>query len=125
MFKHGLDHRAASYTSTVLFILVLLALVYIIRETLFAFALALLFSYLLWPVMHYLDRRLPGRSRVPALAIVYLLMVALLILSSELFGLRKPEMELIANIARYHRRALPQHSHPSFISLNRDERMIV
>jgi exopolyphosphatase / guanosine-5'-triphosphate,3'-diphosphate pyrophosphatase len=48
-----------------------------------------------------------------------------LILSSELFGLRKPELELIANIARYHRRALPQHSHPSFISLNRDERMIV
>jgi len=29
------------------------------------------------------------------------------------------------NIARYHRRTLPQHSHPSFFSLNRDERMIV
>jgi hypothetical protein len=42
MFKHGLDRRAASYTSTVLFVLFLLALVYLIRETLFVFALALL-----------------------------------------------------------------------------------
>jgi exopolyphosphatase/guanosine-5'-triphosphate,3'-diphosphate pyrophosphatase len=48
-----------------------------------------------------------------------------LISSSELFGLRKRELELIANIARYHRRALPQRSHTAFISLDRDERMIV
>lgn len=48
-----------------------------------------------------------------------------LISSSELFGLRKRELELIANIARYHRRALPQRSHTPFISLDRDERMIV
>ena len=34
-----------------------------------------------------------------------------LISSSELFGLRKRELELIANIARYHRRAMPQRSH--------------
>jgi predicted PurR-regulated permease PerM len=88
MFKHGLDHRAASYTSTVLFILILLALVYVIRETLFAFALALLFSYLLWPVVHYLDRRLPGRSRVPALTIVYLALVALLIIIGIAVGSR-------------------------------------
>lgn len=48
-----------------------------------------------------------------------------LISSSELFGLRKPGLELIANIARYHRRALPQRSHPAYIALNHDERMIV
>ncbi len=48
-----------------------------------------------------------------------------LICSSELFGLRQHEMEIIANIARYHRRALPQRSHVSFISLDRDERMMV
>jgi exopolyphosphatase/guanosine-5'-triphosphate,3'-diphosphate pyrophosphatase len=48
-----------------------------------------------------------------------------LISSSELFGLRKRELELIANIARYHRRALPQRSHTAFISLDHDERMIV
>jgi exopolyphosphatase/guanosine-5'-triphosphate,3'-diphosphate pyrophosphatase len=48
-----------------------------------------------------------------------------LIASSELFGLRRRELEIIANIARYHRRALPQRSHLSYISLDRDERMIV
>jgi exopolyphosphatase / guanosine-5'-triphosphate,3'-diphosphate pyrophosphatase len=48
-----------------------------------------------------------------------------LISSSELFGLRKRELELIANIARYHRRAMPQRSHTSFVALDRDERMIV
>jgi exopolyphosphatase/guanosine-5'-triphosphate,3'-diphosphate pyrophosphatase len=48
-----------------------------------------------------------------------------LIASSELFGLRAHEMELIANIARYHRRALPQRSHTPFVGLDRDERMIV
>ena len=39
--------------------------------------------------------------------------------------MRKRELEIIANIARYHRRALPQRSHVSYISLDRDERMIV
>jgi len=79
MFKHGLDRRAASYTWTVLFILLLLAVVYLIRETLFVFALALLFAYLLRPLVYFLDRRLPGRSRAPALAIVYLSIVGLLV----------------------------------------------
>jgi exopolyphosphatase / guanosine-5'-triphosphate,3'-diphosphate pyrophosphatase len=48
-----------------------------------------------------------------------------LISSSELFGLRRREMELIANIARYHRRAMPQRSHAPFVALDRDERMLV
>jgi len=48
-----------------------------------------------------------------------------LISSSELFGVRKPSLELIANIARYHRRAMPQRSHPAYMALDRDERMIV
>jgi predicted PurR-regulated permease PerM len=79
MFKHGLDRHAASYTWTVLFILLLLAVVYLIRETLFVFALALLFAYLLWPLVHFIDQRLPGQSRVPALAIVYLSLVGVLV----------------------------------------------
>jgi hypothetical protein len=79
MLKHGLDRRAASYTWTVAFILLVLGVVYLIRETLFVFALALLFSYLLRPLVYHLDLRLPGRSRAPALAIVYLSLVGLLI----------------------------------------------
>ena len=67
MFNHGLDRRAASYTWTVLFILLLLAVVYLIRETLFVFALALLFSYLLWPLVGCLRSSLPlnGIIRYP------------------------------------------------------------
>ena len=74
----GLDRGAARFTWTVAFILLLLGLVYLIRETLFIFAVALLFAYLLWPLVNYLDQRLPGVSRVPALAIVYLSLVGLL-----------------------------------------------
>jgi len=54
-------------------------LVYRIRETLFIFVVALLFAYLLWPLVQYLDRRLPGRSKVLALTLVYLLLVGFLI----------------------------------------------
>ena len=48
-----------------------------------------------------------------------------LITQSDLFGLRRRELEIIGNIARYHRRALPQQSHASFVALDRDERMVV
>jgi predicted PurR-regulated permease PerM len=88
MFTHGLDRRAASYTWTVLFILLLLAVVYLIRETLFVFALALLFAYLLWPLVHHLDRLLPGRSKMPALTIVYSSLVGLLIVIGIAVGSR-------------------------------------
>lgn len=61
-----------------MFVFLLLGLVYLIRETLFIFAVPLLFAYLLRPLVNYLDQRLPGVSRVPALAIVYLCLVGLL-----------------------------------------------
>ena len=48
-----------------------------------------------------------------------------LISASGLFGLRQRELEIIGNIARYHRRSLPQRSHPAYVSLDRDDRMIV
>jgi predicted PurR-regulated permease PerM len=88
MFKHGLDRRTASYTWTVVFILLVLGVVYLIRETLFIFALALLFAYLLRPLVRHLDRRLPGRSKMPALAIVYLSLVGLLIITGIAVGSR-------------------------------------
>ena len=84
----GLDRRTASYTWTVVFILLLLGVVYLIRETLFIFVVALLFAYLLWPLVKFLDRRLPGRSKVLALAIVYLSLVGLLIVIGIAIGSR-------------------------------------
>ncbi len=48
-----------------------------------------------------------------------------LISASGLFGLRQRELDIIANVARYHRRALPQRSHLTYMSLERDERVLV
>jgi len=48
-----------------------------------------------------------------------------LLQSSEIFGLTRDDMSILANIARYHRRGLPQKSHPEFMRLDRDERVRV
>nr|AGU01666.1 hypothetical protein [uncultured bacterium] len=84
----GLDRVVARYIWTAVCIVLLLAIVYAIRRTLFVFIIALLFAYLLWPLVNFLDRRLPGRSRVPALAIVYILLVGLLVVLGTAIGTR-------------------------------------
>ncbi len=48
-----------------------------------------------------------------------------LISQSDIFGLRPKEREIIAQVSRYHRRALPGRTHLPFVSLERDERMLV
>ena len=48
-----------------------------------------------------------------------------LILNSDLFGLTHSDMMLIALVARYHRRALPNPTHPEYTSLDRDGRIAV
>jgi len=48
-----------------------------------------------------------------------------LLMNSDLFGLTREEMLLIALIARYHRRAAPRAYHEGYTSLTRDERIAV
>ena len=48
-----------------------------------------------------------------------------LVSAADIFGLRRAEMELIANIARYHRRSCPGAEHPPYVSLNRESRVKV
>jgi len=48
-----------------------------------------------------------------------------LISSSEIFGLRKNDINMVANIARYHRRSTPQASHGQYMALERSERVAV
>ena len=48
-----------------------------------------------------------------------------LILNSDLFGLTRNDMTLIALVARYHRRAMPSPTHPEYTSLDRDNRIAV
>jgi predicted PurR-regulated permease PerM len=75
----GLDLKVARYAWTVILVLLLIGLVYLIGQTLFIFIVAILFAYLLWPVVSFLDKRLPGRSKIPSLTIVYLALIAVLV----------------------------------------------
>jgi predicted PurR-regulated permease PerM len=64
-------------------------LVYLLRTTLFLFILAVLFAYLLAPLVNLIDRILPGkRTRTPALALAYVLVVGLVVLGATLIGSR-------------------------------------
>jgi predicted PurR-regulated permease PerM len=75
----GIERRIARYTWTVILIFLFVGFLYVIRQTLFIFIVALLFSYLLWPLVHLLERRLPGRSKIPSLTLVYLLLLSLIV----------------------------------------------
>ncbi len=48
-----------------------------------------------------------------------------LILNSDLFGLSRNDMTMIALVARYHRRALPGPTHAEYQALDRDRRIAV
>jgi len=48
-----------------------------------------------------------------------------LISNSEIFGLRRAELYLVAHVARYHRRSPPKRTHIDYMSLPREKRMIV
>jgi predicted PurR-regulated permease PerM len=84
----GFDRRAARYAWTTLLVIGLVYAVYLIRKTLFVFVLAVLFAYLLSPLVNLLDRFLPSRSRAPALALSYLLFLGALTLAGFEIGSR-------------------------------------
>jgi exopolyphosphatase/guanosine-5'-triphosphate,3'-diphosphate pyrophosphatase len=44
---------------------------------------------------------------------------------SDIFGLSRDDMDIVANVARYHRRAMPQKSHLLYMALDRDTRVRV
>jgi predicted PurR-regulated permease PerM len=71
----GIDRNTARSTWTVALVVALIALVYLARTTLFVFVLAVLFAYLLSPLVNLLDRFLPTRTRTPALALSYVIFV--------------------------------------------------
>jgi len=54
----------------------MLAVVYLVRDTLLVFAIALMLAYLLYPLMDLIDQRLSARTRTPALAITFLLVIS-------------------------------------------------
>jgi exopolyphosphatase/guanosine-5'-triphosphate,3'-diphosphate pyrophosphatase len=48
-----------------------------------------------------------------------------LLAASQIYGLSDTETAVVANITRYHRRALPQKSHLAYVSLDAADRLIV
>lgn len=48
-----------------------------------------------------------------------------LILNSDLFGLTREDLTLVALTVRYHRRAIPKPTHPEYAALSRDDRIAV
>ena len=89
----GIDAKAARYTWTAALVLLLICVVFLVRGTLFVFAIALMFAYLLYPLMDAFDRRLSSldktlRSRTPALALTYLLVIGVLVVFGAFVGSR-------------------------------------
>lgn len=88
----GIDARAARYTWSAAFILLLLWVTYLMRATLFVFIVALLFAYLLAPLVDVIDRFLPARgTRTLALAIAYVIFLAVLFVVVTQIGSRVVE----------------------------------
>jgi exopolyphosphatase/guanosine-5'-triphosphate,3'-diphosphate pyrophosphatase len=48
-----------------------------------------------------------------------------LIVHSEIFGLNRDEIEIVAHVARYHRRSAPKPSHTEYASLPRETRIVI
>lgn len=48
-----------------------------------------------------------------------------LIVNSEIPGLTQDEMQMVANVARYHRRSRPKTTHLEYMALPREKRMVV
>ena len=88
----GFDRHAARHVWTAILVVAGVYLVYLVRDTLFVFILALLFAYLLSPLVNLLDRFLPGkRTRTPALALAYIIFVGLVVLFAIQIGSRIAE----------------------------------
>src|SRR5260370_33800810 len=72
------DGRTARVLITVLLFALGLGFLYVARATLIAFLFAIFFAYLMSPLVNYLEKLLRGRGR--AIAIIYALLLALVVM---------------------------------------------
>jgi predicted PurR-regulated permease PerM len=84
----GLEPRAARYTWTAAILLLGLWVLFLIRSTIFVFVIALMFAYLLYPLLDAIDRRLTSKTRTPALAVTFVLVLGLLTVFGVVIGAR-------------------------------------
>lgn len=48
-----------------------------------------------------------------------------LISNAEIVGLRRRDIAIVSHVARYHRRSVPKSTHPEYMSLPREDRMVI
>jgi predicted PurR-regulated permease PerM len=95
----GFDARAARAAWTVFVLGLGIYLAYVIRRTILIFIAAVLFAYLLSPLVDLVDRLFPReRSRNISLAVVYLILLAVLVSLGGLMG--STIAEQAANLAK-------------------------
>jgi predicted PurR-regulated permease PerM len=88
----GFDRQAARWTWTAVAVLLLVCLIYTVRSTLLVFTIALLFAYLLYPLVNLLNRALPfERTRGVALALAYVILLGVVVMLAVLIGSRVAE----------------------------------
>jgi len=75
----GIDERALRVIWTIFLFGLVLAIVYLIRDTILVFALAIFFAYMIWPVVALMEQLMPKRRNV-AITLVYLGIIGLLVL---------------------------------------------
>jgi predicted PurR-regulated permease PerM len=78
------DSRTARVLITVLLFALGLGFLYVARATLIAFLFAIFFAYLMSPLVNHLERLLRGRGK--AIAVIYTLLVALVVVFFALVG---------------------------------------
>ncbi len=85
----GIDPKTARAAWTVFLLTLVVLAAYAARDTLVVFAVALFLAYMLLPLVDFVERYTPRRvSRVPALAIVYLILIGLLVMLGITVGSR-------------------------------------
>ncbi len=88
----GIESRAARAAWTVFLVVLLLVLLYLVRRVLLVFVVAILFAYLLSPVVNLVNHFTRGRlSRAFSLGVVYILLVSLLVFLGITIGGRVSE----------------------------------
>src|SRR5579875_772417 len=74
----GIEARAFRIAWTLFLLILVIAIIYEIRQTILVFAGAIFFSYILWPLVSFVQR-FTTRRRGLALAIVYVLLIGAMI----------------------------------------------
>jgi predicted PurR-regulated permease PerM len=74
----GIENRAFRISWTVFLLILLILVVYEIRETILVFAGAIFFAYILWPLVSFFQR-FTTKGRGSALAIVYTLLIGAIV----------------------------------------------